>query len=398
MPELFYLNALFDLELGGHSVERVRAGALEMGTLFAFCGTKDDRILLDVKVPGDYWKYLDSCALPYAPMLGDNDNPTHFSGVAWGWNRQIVERLSALGVRRRHPDLQVVKKINNRSFCAAFNNSTQTGVPGTRFCSTLDEVHKAVHDLNNRFPLVAKPAFGGSGSGFITMSGPGDNADGLEKLVKRHGCIIEPWCDRVVDVSSSCVISESGTIADLRRYRCFTSNRGAFIGVTFPGEIDPVIEKYRFELDCAVNMAIDALVKAGYFGPVSFDSFVYRDPSSGEERLAAIIEINGRHGMSSIAHALYASIGDERTCYFRFLGRKMCALPATYDECRQRIGEHWYDPVKRKGVVLLTPLRVAHGKLWVQPVRSAFFIVGSDMDEVRAMDDGLRTAFGNSNR
>src|SRR5664279_3291064 len=107
-PRLFYMNALFDLELGGYPVERVRAGALEMGSLFAFCGTNNDRTLLDVNVSDDYWNYLDSLGIPYAPLLSGNDNPVGFSGVAWGWNRQSVDRFSSLGVKCTYPDLKVV--------------------------------------------------------------------------------------------------------------------------------------------------------------------------------------------------------------------------------------------------------------------------------------------------
>jgi hypothetical protein len=166
-----------------------------------------------------------------------------------------------------------------------------------------------------------------------------------------------------------------------------------FYGVTLGGGADPVIEKYRDDLESAANSACKALVGAGYSGPVSFDSFVYREAASGNERLAAIIEINGRYIMSTIAHALYSAIGNDRSCWFRFLGRSSCAIPATYDECRNLAGRDWYDPAARKGVVFLSPLRVSHGGNWVQPVRSAFFMVGSGRDEIAAMDDRLRNHF-----
>lgn len=397
MSELFYLNALFDLELGGYPVESVRAGALEMGSLFAFCGTMDDRTLLDVKVPDEYWNYLDSLALPYAPVLSSSDNPADFSGVAWGWNTKSADRFSSIGVRSHHPDLQVVKKVNNRSFCASFNAATNTGVPGTRFCTSMDDVRKAADDLKNRFPYVAKPAFGGAGFGFVTITAPdaieGSASGGIQKLLLQHGCTIEPWCDRLHDISSSCIIRDIGTAADLRHYRCFTNKRGSFYGLALGGETDTVIQKYQPDLENGAALAIDALKNAGYFGPVSFDSFVYRDTRSGEERLAGIIEINGRHIMSTIAYALHSSIGTDRSGFFRFLGRKICSLPARYEECRDRLGKDWYNPEERRGVIILTPLRVAHGKQWTRPVRSAFFIVGLNSDEVLAMDNRLRGVF-----
>lgn len=393
LPGLFYLNALFDPELGGYPVESVRAGAREMGSLFAFCGTKNDRILLEVNVPDDYWKYLDSLAIPYAPLLSANDNPSEFSGVAWGWNEKSIERFSSLGVNCRHPDLQAVKTVNNRSFCATFNHTTRTGVPGTRFCASMDEARKTVHDLNNQFPLVAKPAFGGSGSGFITLRNSDQINGSVEKPMMLHGCTIEPWCDRLYDVSSSCFIKDDGTVSNLRHYRTFANKRGAFYGVAFGDENDKVVKKYREELGIAVDKAVRGVFDVGYFGPVGFDSFVYRDATNGNERLAAIIEINGRYIMSSIAHALHTSVGLSRSCYFRFLGRKTCAMPASYDECRDALGRDWYDPEERRGIILLSPLRSALGKTWCPPVRNAFFIVGLNSDGVRTMDDRLRALF-----
>lgn len=392
-PRLFYLNALFDLELGGHPVESIRAGALEMGSLFAFCGTKNDRTLLEVNVPVEYWGYLDSLALSYAPLFSGIDNPSGFSGVAWGWNKQAVERFSSLGIRCTCPDLLVVKSVNCRLFCAMFNAATQTGVPGTRFCTSMKEVRNAACDLNSQFPLVAKPAFGGAGSGFIALRSPEEINGSVEKLVGQHGCTIEPWCERLHDISSSCSIGDDGMVSGLRHYRCFTNKRGAFYGVALDNETDPVIERYRDALESASILATGALVKAGYSGPVSYDSFVYRVATSSKEKLAAIIEINGRYIMSTIAHTLYSAIGRDRSCFFRFLGRKKCSLPATYGECRNIIGKDWYNPDKRKGILFLTPLRFTHGKIWTRPVRSAFFIVGLSGDEVKAMDNRLRVFF-----
>lgn len=387
---LFYLNALFDLELGGYPLQKVRQSAIEMGPLFSFCGTANDRLLLDVETDDAYWNYLESLRIPFAPPLNSGDSPALFSGIAWGWNRESVNRFTELGVQCRHPDLDIVQKTNNRSFCAAFNQASGTGVPGTRFCSTAIEVRQAVHDLNNNFPLVAKPAFGGSGMGFVTLESQEDADNRSTRLINNHGCTIEPWCDRVHDLSSSCTIGEDGAIRDLRHYRCYTNRRGMFYGVTFGSETDPVLESWQDELESAVRFAGTALAKTGYWGPVSFDSFVFRDFRSGKEQLAPVIEINSRFFMSAIAHALHEKTGRDRACFFRFVGKKNCPLPDLYDDLKSLLGELSFDSTLRRGVIVLSPLRVLHEKKWVQPVRSAFFIVGNDRDEMLNLDGKLQ--------
>ena len=70
-PRLLYLNALFDLELGGYPIGSLARSAHEMMALFTFAGGGTDRVVLDCEVLRSYWEYLAACgasrqcALPY---------------------------------------------------------------------------------------------------------------------------------------------------------------------------------------------------------------------------------------------------------------------------------------------------------------------------------------------
>ena len=391
---LFYLNALFDLELGGHPIASVAAGAKEMTALFCFLGQADDRVLLEAEVRDDHWEYLSRCGIEVCRPLGPKENADGFSAVPWGWNDPCVKRLAALGARCRFPDLSVVKQVNSRAWCAAFNRESGTGVPGSRFCASMEEVREA---LGDSFPLVAKPNFGGSGFGFVRIDGAdelsGPKKSRLNRLIGSGGLTLEPWCDRICDLSSSCAIGENGSIGDLRHYRCHTTSHGAFYAVSIGGA-DPFLDCYRFDLERAALLAAGAIARTGYFGPLGFDSFVYREPRSGEKRLAPVIEINARYVMSAVAHALHSKIGSGRPCLFRFITRRRCSLPDTYHALDTLLGEDRYDPRRGTGVVALSPLRVNHGTNLTQPARSAFFIVGSSEEETFAMDRRLGVAVG----
>jgi hypothetical protein len=396
--DIYYFNALFDLELGGYPMERDRAGALEMSSLFSFCGTGRDRFLLDIAIRDEHWTYLKKNCIPHALPFYTTDTPTDFNGIAWGWNKKSAERFQALGVHCKHPELSVIRTVNGREFCAKFNAETATGVPGSRFCKSAEDIRFAVHALKNNFPFVIKPTFGDPGFGFIIINSP-DEMDGepgrkIDRLIAQNGCVVEPWCERVYDVSSSCVLKSDGSIDSLRHYRCYTGKRGTFYGVVFGGT-NPIIEQHREKLEQAVRHACRALTREGYFGPVSFDSLVFKDNKSGHLMLAPVIEINARYTMSFIAHALYSSIGCDRCCFFRFINRRLLSLPETYSAWEEYCGADCYSPEKRKGIITLSPLRVSHSAQWIQPSRSAFLIVASSEDEMVAMDARLRRTSNN---
>lgn len=392
---LFYFNALFDLELGGYALSSAAAAARGMAVLFAFLGDRDDRVLLDADIKDDYWEYLSRCGIVVCRPLGRDENAHAYHAVPWGWNERCVARLAACGARCRFPDLSSVKKVNSRSFCSAFNRESTTGVPGSRFCTSGEEVREAFAALAGAFPIVAKPDFGASGFGFIHITAGAEPsvplARSIERLLSSGGCTVEPWCDRLCDVSTSCSIKNDGTIHDLRHYRCHTASHGAFYAVSVGGN-DPFIDRYHDDLERAALLAAHALSKLGYFGPVGFDSFVYRDATSGIDRLAPVIEINARHVMSSIAHALHEKIGSGRRGFLRLLSRRFCTLPDSYKVWETVLGNDCYDPNERKGIILLTPLRVSHAAGWSPPSRNVFFIVAQNEEEVAAMDGRLREA------
>jgi hypothetical protein len=397
MPKnLYYLNALFDLELGNLPTASVEKSAAEMSPLMALLGNQEDRVLLDVDVPREYWDYLSANGIDRALPLEPGRPASGYWAVPWGWNERSLARLAALGATCDHPDLSVVKAANSRTFCAAFNQQTGTGVPGTCFCPTRNGFEHAAGLLAKRFPLVAKPAFGGSGHGFVRIN-EGTLSDSavvkqVHRLLDSGGCTLEPWCDRMHDVSTSCEIGNHGGVSNLRHYRCQINSHGTFCGVLLAAD-DPTVQTYRRELELAAQKAVQALHAGGYFGPVSFDSFVYRDAASGTGRLAPIIEINARHVMSAIAFALFEKANPGQCSLFTFSSRKKIPLPETYDEFHSIIGPLRYNPQQKKGVVLLSPLRVRHKSGWQQPARNAFCILAENGMAANEMELQVRQRF-----
>jgi hypothetical protein len=203
--------------------------------------------------------------------------------------------------------------------------------------------------------------------------------------------VVEPWLERLQDLSSRFTVGRDGSVTAPGHHRTHASRAGAFFADLLVPD-DPVLAPWRSRLDEAAMAAGAALGRAGYFGPAGTDSFVYRD-RRGDRRLAATIEINARMPMSTVAYALRERLGPDRVLYFRFIGRRRHRLPETYAALTQRLGPLAFDRARRRGVVLLTPLRVRHAEeAWHRPARSAFVVVGETESEVLALDERLRRA------
>ncbi len=391
----YYCNPLFDLSLGNADTKELMPAAAEMCCLFIPCTHSGDNILINVSLPDTYWKYLADNRLPCPRQVDMNEQCPGLNGVPWGWNSEAVAVFREIGVQCNNPELSIVRKVNARKFSFAFNTKSQTGVPGACYCTSLTEAQQKI-DSWHRFPLVIKPDFGNAGYGFIRKEQCylGDNE--LRQLelffVNGDGVTIEPWYTRTADISSRCTITPEGNILDVRHHRTLSNRAGTF----FADLVDPddaVISFWKETLDTAVYDAANELYKAGYFGPAGFDSFEWLD-HNGKRRLAAVIEINARHPMSSVTYALREKLAPDQATLFRFISRKRHRLPETYPALKKILGDDAYSPQKMRGILVVTPLRVSHTpQHWIQPARSAFFIGADSAEKVLALDEKLRNNF-----
>ncbi len=392
---LFYCNPLFDCSLGNFDVQNLKRAAEEMGTLFTPCIHSGDVLLLKISVPDTFREYYLSHGLDYPRLVIPGEPCASATGVPWGWNADAAALFAQAGAVCVHPDLSVVRKVNSRRFSFALNKKTKTGVPKGRYCDTFSQLIDTLKTWQD-FPMVIKPAFGNAGYGFIRKTGPGlseNESRNLDRLfTDGNGVVAEPWYRRTADISSRCAISSAGKVSGVRHHQTLSNQAGTFFGDVLDAN-DTVIRRWREKLDKAVLCTAEKMFAEGYFGPAGFDSFLWPD-NNGTEHLAAIIEINARHPMSSVAYALHDRLAPERVSLFRFIGKKRHTLPDTYGSFLKIPGGDAYNPDTKKGVFLVTPLRVSHGRdTWIQPARSAFFLVEETPEKLLALDEKLRKIF-----
>ena len=391
-PKLYYLNTLFDLSLGGYDTRKLAKTAAEMSCLFIPLGTSQDKIILDVKVPDEYIQYLASFGIGCPQVLSDNEQCNGFIADPWGWDGQVVERFTRIGAKCINPDIEIVKKVNSHYFSHLFNKKTGTGVPGAASCSSKEELIRALNSWK-QFPLVIKPEFGNVGYGFIHKKNPELSKRELNKVDKlfRAGkhVIVEPWLNRLTDVSSRCQISRDGTVTGIRHHQGLSNAVGKF----YADLIDPkdeVVGRWRETLEKAILTCAKDLFDAGYFGTTGFDSITWCD-ESGKENLAPIIEINARHPVSSMAYAVHDKLAPGRVSLFVFVSNKKRTLPDNYDALQKMFGKHSYSSTKKSGVILITPLKVCHENgLWLQPERSVFFLAEETPKKVQELEVDIK--------
>jgi len=176
-----------------------------------------------------------------------------------------------------------------------------------RAWAILDARLAAEPDAFRAFTL--KPRFGSSGRGRVAGRAEGGDRAAIEgafsRLAKRGGALIEPWVERIADLSAQLLIEESGSVLLLGTFEQCTSPAGIVRG--HRGRVDsrgrassgsPHDEALR---EAAVAMAL-AASEAGYRGPCGVDAFVYRD-GAGQEAFRPVVELNARFTVGQIALA-----------------------------------------------------------------------------------------------
>jgi hypothetical protein len=161
-----------------------------------------------------------------------------------------------------------------------------------------------------RRAFVLKPRIGTSGRGRI--AGTDGRADtpslrgALPRLAGRGGALLEPWLERISDLSVQLHIDRSAGVTVLASLEQELTTAGRIVG--HRGEIDSrgrifsghaVEEELR---ESAAQVAVAAAAR-GFFGPCGVDAFVFRGPD-GEAVLRPVVELNARFTTGTVTAGL----------------------------------------------------------------------------------------------
>lgn len=177
-------------------------------------------------------------------------------------------------------------------------------LPGARTITRVDEL--AVPG-----PWVAKAPWTAAGRDRCRGAGPPTAAQRarLGRLLAACGAlVVEPWCERVLDLGVCATVARDGTVTADPPHQLGVDARGGFAGIDLAPPA--LTDGEAHELAAAVDAAGAAIAGAGYAGPFTVDGFVFRDGPA--RRLHAPCEINARRSFGAIARAYAARTGATR--------------------------------------------------------------------------------------
>lgn len=263
------------------------------------------------------------------------DCEARWSGIALGG--AVLTRISfygalvsALAPHGEPVELWTPVAIDRRRWRGAGMITFKAGVPARADLRWADPAAKAANDrrlarsiaaLPGSFVLasiedrawpaswVAKAVWSAAGRDRCRGNGAPntEQTTRLSRLLAACGAlVVEPWCERILDVGVCATIGPEGVTAEAP-HGVIVDSRGGFLGIDLAA---PALEPAeRVQLSALVTRAGEALHGAGYAGPFGVDAFVHATP---EGRALHVCEVNARYTFGWIARALSRRTGCTR--------------------------------------------------------------------------------------
>ncbi len=377
-PEVLVFNADFEASLamkraGYTPPKRVRMLIKDLEALPMFLANQDDVILVSKMPSALHLSGLKSLGYPIPEFVefdrGQTSLPKSCSLVGrqiatcapWGWDQQVAELLHPLSANQLQAGVVFKERVErwapfaSKSWLAERTSQWSLGLPEPwRDLCVMDPpplvfeeaaaaltCHQGSVSTGER-RLVFKAPLGSAGRGAIRVD-PLDFDAGskrwIERTIETQGSVVvEPWYDRVLDLSYLFKVDEDGTPRELGFSRFITDASGRYRGSflapltrCLPDALRPFVYQAAEESDwlwqtvrtVAQNVSAE-LARGGFKGRAGIDLMIIRD-LEGQLKLRVPLELNPRPTMGHVAHALAQPLGTRATGVWLLLTEKDCA-------------------------------------------------------------------------
>jgi len=351
-----------------------------------------DSALLRVEVHEAFLRHLAACGLPPARIRHPPDLDRSTALEPFGWNAEAMELDLLSAHPTSHPPLDVVRRVNARSFGLEVERELEGGELSGSVVSSLTELEAFLAGAPADGGWVVKAEHGNSGMANrrIEASGlaPSDRRFVERRFSEDDRLVVEPWRERERDW---CVVFEVPfDPAGLRIHETVCTRDGALIGALFdPAGCEAV--PWAPALSEAAASVAHRLGACGYFGPACFDAFSWHRRDG--LRLRRLADLNCRRSMSHAAHDCWRRIAPDRFLFYRFFNRRKLRLPDSLPATLEALGERRYHRGGRLGILLASPLQVGEGTLWWSPNKLAVAFVAVDRAGCFALERRFREDF-----
>ena len=248
----------------------------------------------------------------------------------WGWTPRLARRLAPLRARsERDPVPEQGWPAEMFAKPRALPVLRRLLADGDPRLSPVDTIGRVTTDLEQTLDAIAdltragwstiavKAPLGTAGRGTIRVlrSLTEPQRGWLSRTLARQGAVIvEPWLDRVLDLSVRLAVTQPGHAGLEGVGRFVVDSRGQYLGAVLgkltaglPAEVIRFVHgdgKDPRWLDAIWSSVAEAVARSleptGYVGTVGVDAFVHRD-RDGQLRLRPVVELNPRVHMGHVA-------------------------------------------------------------------------------------------------
>ena len=213
---------------------------------------------------------------------------TPFELNSWGASQVLASWAQQRGGTCTFPDWDIVRQVHSKVY--AFAAAPQ--LPDSHLLQTIEDAEEWVATLKG--PKVLKQAFGFSGAGHIHCDQELP-PKAIALLKKREVLIGEPWVKRIFDFSTQWLINSS--VEYLGATVLGVTEKGTYSS-TLVGDENLLFRDHLGALQQHLDLCrplLEKVRKAGFFGHLGIDAFVYE--KQGKHVLRAVSEINARKTM-----------------------------------------------------------------------------------------------------
>jgi len=358
-PDLYLFNPSAEIHLAAGRSTKVPEAliglARDLDTLPMFLGGRDDAVLAHKAPRPAFLASLREAGFELPSFVTtDQLDPTSplRSLRPWAWSPDSEQTLQPLlhsqsRLRASTPPRRCFSKSWSVALAERWSADHESdwlagsSTLGT-VCRDIDNALATIKQVREAgAAVVIKAPFGSAGRGMIRVLSDDDldtaRAWTERTLAQQREVIVEPWLDRVLDLSAQITVGHDGKTRVHGITRFVTDRRGQYLSTLLGDPLRDLNEPIKravigpgrgwrmFEhMERCAQFVGQALHEAGHEGPAGIDALVYQE-AKGSYRLKPIVEVNPRYTMGHIALRIARALGGKEQRCFRIVSKALAA-------------------------------------------------------------------------
>lgn len=309
MSALWIGNFVCEDELLGrfdHSAHVQRFSAEATPLLLAATATDDD-LLCSASFDDDYLGRLESLGIlpPCFLSIEELSRKRNYELIQpWGWS-PCIERIAKQLKVEKHPNIDVARLVNSRSFASNLARQLGCHIQGERVITNLQEFEESfqLEDYSGGFLL--KTNLGQSGRGRLLRNGQTlseqDRRWVSKQLVSHGSLVIEPKLDSILELGVQWTVPAQGPpiLDGLTELTSDAAGQYHKSKVYHSSDLFPQQTLWNRIREHQLQALLE-IQRQGYSGPVGIDAMIYHK-ERGEVGVRPLQDINARWTMGRLA-------------------------------------------------------------------------------------------------